>query len=48
MKQDANGNIVIGGGWPAAYEFESNRAVTLRESIEGNLWAAQRLIPEIG
>lgn len=48
MKQVANGNIVIGGGWSAGYESGSNRAVTLRESIEGNLWVAQRLIPEIG
>jgi glycine/D-amino acid oxidase-like deaminating enzyme/bacterioferritin-associated ferredoxin len=48
MKQVANGNIIIGGGWSAGYESESNRAVTLRESIEGNLWVAQRLIPEIG
>lgn len=48
MKQVANGNIIIGGGWSAGYESESSRAVTLRESIEGNLWVAQRIIPAIG
>jgi glycine/D-amino acid oxidase-like deaminating enzyme/bacterioferritin-associated ferredoxin len=48
MKQVANGNIIIGGGWPAGYESESGRAVTLKENIEGNLWAAQQLVPEIG
>jgi len=48
LKQAANGNIIIGGGWSAGYELESNRAVTLRESIEGNLWVAQRAIPAIG
>ena len=48
MKQVANGNIIIGGGWSAGYEAETSRAVTLRESIEGNLWAAQHVIPAIG
>lgn len=48
MKQVANGNIIIGGGWPAGYECESGRAVILRESIEGNLWVAQRVMSEIG
>ena len=48
MKQVPNGNIIIGGGWPAGYNFERDRAVTLRESIEGNLWAAQQVIPVVG
>lgn len=48
LKQATNGNIIIGGGWSAGYELESNRSVTLRESIEGNLWVAQRTIPAIG
>jgi glycine/D-amino acid oxidase-like deaminating enzyme/bacterioferritin-associated ferredoxin len=48
MKQAANGNIIIGGGWYAGYDSASNRAVTLRESIEGNLWVAQQVIPDIG
>jgi glycine/D-amino acid oxidase-like deaminating enzyme len=48
MKQAANGNLIIGGGWPGTYDAEAGRAVTLRESIEGNLWVAQRVIPDIG
>jgi glycine/D-amino acid oxidase-like deaminating enzyme len=48
MKQVANGNIIIGGGWSAGYRSEGSRAVTLRESIEGNLWVAQRVFPQIG
>jgi len=48
MKQVANGNIIIGGRWPAGHESESGRAVMLRESIEGNLWVAQRVLSEIG
>ncbi|MFT5502236.1 MAG: glycine/D-amino acid oxidase-like deaminating enzyme/bacterioferritin-associated ferredoxin, partial [Woeseiaceae bacterium] len=48
MKQVANGNIIIGGGWSAGYQTEGSRAVTLRESIEGNLWVARRVIPQIG
>jgi glycine/D-amino acid oxidase-like deaminating enzyme/bacterioferritin-associated ferredoxin len=48
MKQAANGNLIIGGGWPGTYDAELGRAVTLRDSIEGNLWVAQRVIPDIG
>ena len=48
MKQVRNGNIIVGGGWSASYNFERDRAVTLRESIEGNLWAAQQVIPAVG
>jgi len=48
MKQASNGNIIIGGGWPAAYQSASGRAVTIADSLEGNLWAAQRILPEIG
>ena len=48
MKQATNGNIIIGGGWYAGYDSASGRAATLRESIEGNLWAAQQVIPQIG
>lgn len=48
MKQVANGNIIIGGGWSAGYDAATSRAMTLRQSIEGNLWAAQHVIPRIG
>ena len=48
MKQVLNGNIIIGGGWSAGYNTERSRAVTLRKSIEGNLWAAQQVVPAVG
>ncbi len=48
MKQAANGNLIIGGGWPGTYDPELGRAVTLRDSVEGNLWVAQRVLPDIG
>lgn len=48
MKQVPNGNLIIGGGWSAGYNSERDRAITLRESIEGNLWAAQKVIPVVG
>ncbi len=47
MKQTTNGNLIIGGGWFAGYDQEANRAVTLRESMAGNLWVAQRVLPRI-
>ncbi len=47
MKQAANGNLIIGGGWFAAYNHIAGRPVTQRESIQGNLWVAQRVIPPI-
>lgn len=47
MKQAANGNIIVGGGWFAGYDTVSKRPVTLRESLQGNLWIAQRVIPSI-
>lgn len=47
MKQTGNGNLLIGGGWPAGYDV-SGRSVTLPESIAGNLWVAKRIMPAVG
>lgn len=47
LKQVANGNVIIGGGWPAGFDPSRGRAVNLRESIEGNLWVAQHVIPAL-
>jgi glycine/D-amino acid oxidase-like deaminating enzyme/bacterioferritin-associated ferredoxin len=47
MKQTASGNLLIGGGWPARFDSEIGRCVTLRDSIEGNLWVAQRVFPAL-
>ena len=48
LKQAVNGNLIIGGGWPAGYETAGERPVTRLASIEGNLWVAQRVLPYIG
>ena len=48
MKQAANGNLIIGGGWFADYDPALGWSITLRESLEGNLWAACRVMPAIG
>lgn len=47
MKQASNGNLIIGGGWPARFDVAHGKAMTLPDSIEGNLWVAQRVIPEL-
>ena len=47
MKQMAAGNLVIGGGWPAALDPLTERARVLRESVEGNLWVAHRVLPAL-
>ncbi|MFK7831322.1 MAG: FAD-dependent oxidoreductase [Congregibacter sp.] len=47
LKQVSNGNIIIGGGWPAGFDAVRGGAVNLRESIEGNLWIAQHVIPSL-
>ena len=45
MKQAAAGNIIIGGAWSASTDPETGRSRILRESIEGNLWVAERVLP---
>ena len=47
MKQMAAGNLVIGGGWPSELEPVSERARVRRESVEGNLWVADRVLPAL-
>lgn len=47
MKQMAAGNLVIGGGWPSALDPATERARVLRESVEGNLWVADRVLPAL-
>ncbi len=47
MKQFRNGNLVLGGGWPAEADPATGRPRVLRESLEGNLWAAQRVLPAL-
>jgi len=47
LKQVANGNIVIGGGWPAGQSRPYRHPRALRESLEGNLWVAQKVLPAL-
>ena len=47
MKQMAAGNLVIGGGWPSRLDPASERAHVRRESVEGNLWVADRVLPAL-
>ncbi len=47
LKQAANGNFIIGGGWTATLDPVHQRPRQLRESLEGNLWVAQRVMPAL-
>ena len=47
MKQMAAGNLVIGGGWPSSLDPATERALVRRESVEGNLWVADRVLPAL-
>lgn len=44
MKQASNGNVIVGGGWPAGAGAAGGPPRVLRPSIQGNLWVAQRLV----
>jgi glycine/D-amino acid oxidase-like deaminating enzyme len=47
LKQAANGGLVIGGAWTAAHD-EARRFISVtRPSIEGNLWVAQQVLPQL-
>ncbi len=48
LKQAANGGIMIGGAWPAAFDPVTAQYGVLRESVEGNLWVAHRIVPSLG
>jgi glycine/D-amino acid oxidase-like deaminating enzyme len=47
LKQLSNGNVIIGGGWPGAFDYERDRALVRRDSVAGNLWVASRVIPAL-
>jgi glycine/D-amino acid oxidase-like deaminating enzyme len=47
LKQVANGNLILGGGWPAATDPMMNSTV-LRESVAKSVWVAQDVVPAIG
>ena len=47
MKQTSNGNVIVGGGWPAFWEKGMEQPRLLRASIEGNLWVASSVVPAL-
>lgn len=47
LKQAANGNVIIGGGWTAGLDPVHRRPRPLRASLEGNLWVAQHVVPAL-
>ena len=47
LKQAATGGLIIGGGWTAAFDPQRRYNTTQRASIEGNLWVAQHVLPQL-
>ncbi len=47
LKQLASGGVVIGGAWTAQYNEAQNLNQTTRHSIEGNVWVANRVLPQL-
>ncbi|MGA1327008.1 MAG: FAD-dependent oxidoreductase [Rubrivivax sp.] len=47
LKQASTGGLIIGGGWTATHDARRRFNTTLRSSVEGNLWVAQRVVPQI-
>ncbi|WP_370539046.1 FAD-dependent oxidoreductase [Aureimonas sp. AU22] len=47
LKQAANGNIIIGGGWTAGLDPVNQHPRPLFDSLEGNLWVAQHVVPAL-
>ena len=47
LKQARNGNFIIGGGWTAGLDPVHGSPRPLRDSLEGNLWVAQRVVPSL-
>lgn len=47
MKQAEAGNLILGGAWTAATDPATGRSRTLTDSIEGNLWVAERVAPAV-
>ncbi|MDR3493336.1 MAG: FAD-binding oxidoreductase, partial [Ancalomicrobiaceae bacterium] len=47
LKQAANGSLLIGGGWTAGLDPIHHHPRPMRSSLEGNLWVAQHVVPDI-
>ena len=47
FKQVTNGNLLIGGGWPAHLDPATWSMTALRDSIQSNMWVAQFIVPRV-
>ncbi len=47
LKQVANGNVLIGGGWSAARDPVFDRPAVLGDSVRGSLAVAQAIVPRL-
>jgi glycine/D-amino acid oxidase-like deaminating enzyme len=47
LKQTTYGTFMIGGGWPAATDPRTGRPTVSRQSIEGNVGTALRVLPAL-
>ena len=47
LKQAANGNVIIGGGWTAAVDRVFARPAVLHESLRGSLAVAHAVVPSL-
>jgi glycine/D-amino acid oxidase-like deaminating enzyme len=47
LKQAASGGLIVGGGWTAAFHEDMRLNRAERDSIEGNLWVAARVLPAV-
>ncbi|MDC0610404.1 FAD-dependent oxidoreductase [Vibrio sp.] len=47
LKQTSNGGLLVGGGWSAGFNHSMRMNHSLRNSIEGNLWVASKVLPPI-
>jgi glycine/D-amino acid oxidase-like deaminating enzyme len=47
LKQATHGGLLIGGAWSAAFDAARRFNHVTRQSIEGNLWVAQHVLPQL-
>ena len=47
MKQMQHGNFILGGAWTAGYDEITGYPTCLRDSLEGNVWVARRVVPSL-
>ena len=47
LKQVASGALVIGGGWTASFDPQRRFNTVTRQAVEGNLWVANHVLPQL-